>query len=151
MAIIDFRPKFGQDRLHTFKGVRYGEGVSSVSSVSRVFFILSSRGKDFEDPKDPWKVTQIPDDPHYIKIEITLDTLDRVDTNQQKLFNCHISFKEIYEAFRNTLKEAFYQQKALDLIIRLRNCDLKEAERIFQTFVDEGKVFRDPNGLWRFS
>jgi len=58
------------------------------------------------------------------------------------------SIVTIYETLRNTLKEAFYQQKAIDLIIQLRNCDLKEAENIFQIFVNEGKVFRDSYGLW---
>lgn len=57
----------------------------------------------------------------------------------------------IYETLRNNLKEPFYQQKALDLIVKLRNCDLTEAEKIFQTFVDEGKLFMDPYGLWMWS
>jgi len=61
------------------------------------------------------------------------------------------SIQEVYETLRNSLKEAFYQQKALDLIIQQRKCDLKEAEKIFQTFVDEGRLFKDNDGLWMWS
>jgi len=55
---------------------------------------------------------------------------------------------EVYEVLRNNLKEAFYQEKAIDLIIQQRKCNQKEAEQLFQLFVDEGKLFRDVYGLW---
>jgi len=60
------------------------------------------------------------------------------------------SIVSVYEALRNNFKEPFYEQKALDLIIQLRNCDLTEAEKLFQMFVDESKLFRDAYGLWSF-
>jgi len=55
---------------------------------------------------------------------------------------------DVYQNLRSNLTGAFLEKKALDLIMKLRNCDLTQAEQIFQQFVDEGKVFRDPDGLW---
>jgi putative DNA primase/helicase len=150
-ALIDFRPEIAKKRLCSFKGLRYSEGVSSVSGVSRVFLTLSSLGEEYEkEPwnKEPWEILEIPDEPSYIKIGITVDTLDRVDTKQQPLLT---TITEVYQTLRNNLKDAFYKQKALDLIIKLRNCDLAEAERLFQTFEEEGKLFKDSYGLWMWS
>jgi DNA-binding PadR family transcriptional regulator len=58
---------------------------------------------------------------------------------------------EVYEVLRNNLKEAFYQEKAIDLIIQQRKCNQKEAEQLFQLFVNEGKLFRDVYGLWMWN
>ncbi|RLI19472.1 hypothetical protein DRO54_08435 [Candidatus Bathyarchaeota archaeon] len=58
---------------------------------------------------------------------------------------------ELYDILRNELPEPFYENKAIDLIIKVRKCSFEEAERIFQIFVDEGKLFRDPYGLWHWS
>jgi putative DNA primase/helicase len=82
VAVIDLRAAIAKDRLHAFKGIRYSEGVASVSSVSRDFLILSSRRGDFE--KDPWKITEVPDESTYIKIGIALDTLDTPAMKQQQ-------------------------------------------------------------------
>lgn len=80
MAITDVRPPIEGKRIRAFKGIRYSDGASSVSTVSKVFYILVERAKDFS---EPWKVMKL-NDPSYIKMEITvdtLDTLDRVDRN----------------------------------------------------------------------
>jgi hypothetical protein len=61
------------------------------------------------------------------------------------------SLGAIYETLRNNFKEPFYEEKATDAIIQLRKCDITEAEKIFQTFVDEGKLFRDADGLWMWA
>lgn len=58
---------------------------------------------------------------------------------------------EVYATLRNTFSEPFYEQKAVDLIVKLRTCDSHEAQRVFQCFVDEGKLFRDSYGLWQFA
>jgi len=58
---------------------------------------------------------------------------------------------EVYEVLRSNLKEAFYQEKAIDLIIQQRKCDLEEAKQLFQVFVDEGKLFKDVYGLWMWN
>ena len=158
-ALIDFRPEIAKKRLCSFKGLRYSEGVSSVSGVSRFFLTLSSLKEEYEkEPwnKEPWEILEIPGEPSYIKIGITVDTLDRVDTKQQQLIATSAAtpaapIVEVYQALRSNLKEAFYKQKALDLIIKLRNCDLAEAERLFQTFEEEGKLFKDSYGLWMWN
>ena len=145
IALIDLRASIAKkDRFTAFKGIRYSEGVSGVSSVSRDFLILSSRRNDFL--KEPWKVIDIPDESSYIKIGITLDTLDTVDAKQRQL-----PIVEVYRTLRSSLKEAFYQQKAYDLIMQERKCSLEEAEKIFQTFVDEGKLFKNSYGLWMWA
>ena len=144
--VIDFRPKIAKKRFTAFKGLRYSEGVSSVSGVSSVFLTLSSRRLDLE--LDYWKVTEIPES-SYIKVRKRVDTLDAVDIKQQQL--PATSFPEVYEALRSSLKESFYQQRAIDVIIQQRKCDLKEAETLFQKFVDEGRLFKDSYGLWMWN
>jgi P4 family phage/plasmid primase-like protien len=145
VAVIDLRAAIAKDRLHAFKGIRYSEGVASVSSVSRDFLILSSRREDFN--KDPWRVIEIPGESTYIKIGITLDTLDTPATKQQQL-----PIVEVYQILRNQItKASFSQQEALDLIIQERKCSLEEAEKIFQVFVGEGRLFKDSYGLWMWN
>lgn len=153
IAVIDFKPEIGEKRIYTFKGFRYSEGVSNVSKVSRVFLTLSLRSEEFkkEPWKDHWKVMEIPNESSYIKIGNTLDTLDTLDTKQQQLPDATVAITDVYQVLRNNLKEAFYQQKAIDLIIQHRKCDLKEAEQLFQKFVDEGRLFMDSYGLWMWA
>lgn len=149
IGVIDLRASVAKKRFTAFKGIRYSEGVSSVSSV---FLILVSRRKEFE--KDPWKIIEIPEESSYIKIGITIDTLDTPDIKQQQLPAKVIAapaIAEVYRALRSNLKEAFYQQKAIDLIIQQRKCNLKEAEQLFQVFVNEGQLFKDSYGLWMWN
>jgi hypothetical protein len=79
---------------------------------------------------------------------------EQTDMDRNKGFRENLetpSIQDSYQALRSKFKESpFYQQKAIDLIVKSHKCDLKEAERIFQRLVDEGKLFRDPYGLWRF-
>lgn len=58
------------------------------------------------------------------------------------------SIPEVFEALRKHLKEPFDEGKAISLIAQLRQCDFEEAKKLFQIFVDEGKLFRDSYGLW---
>jgi len=58
------------------------------------------------------------------------------------------SIPEVYEALRKQFTEPFYENKAIELICKLRNCEYEEAKKLFDTFVDEGKLFRDAYGLW---
>jgi P4 family phage/plasmid primase-like protien len=149
IAVIDFRPEIGKERPRMFKGIRYSEGASSVSRVSRHFLTLSSRREEFE--KDPWKIMELPEDPSYIKVGIRVDTLDALDAKQQ-LLPTTTPIAEVYQTLRNNLNKAsFSQHEALDLIVQQRNCDLEEAEKIFQIFVDKGLLFKDSYGLWRWN
>jgi len=74
-----------------------------------------------------------------------------LDSTIQTLSPSTQTIPSIYEALRNNFKEPFYEQKAIDLIIQLRKCDSVEAEKLFQIFIDDGKVFRDSYGLWSFA
>lgn len=60
------------------------------------------------------------------------------------------SIPEVYEALRKELTEPFEEGKAIGLIAQLRKCDFNEARKLFQTLVDERKVFRDAHGLWQW-
>jgi hypothetical protein len=35
--------------------------------------------------------------------------------------------------------------------MKVRGCDMSEASRVFQTLVDEGKLFKDAYGLWHWT
>jgi hypothetical protein len=61
------------------------------------------------------------------------------------------SIPEVYEALRKEFKEPFHEGKAIGLIVKLRQCDYTEAEKLFQTFIAEGKLFRDSFGLWSWA
>ena len=80
VAVIDHRPKLEGGRVVTFKGVRYSEGVSTLSSVSRVFYTLSSRSEEFSN--GAWHVQKVDDE--IIKVSLkegkTLDRVDSLDT-----------------------------------------------------------------------
>jgi len=97
VAIVDFRPTVGGRRIHTFKGIRYIEGVSRVfeslsvkeaqkglmsnmSNMSKVFYTLIEQKKQL---KEPWKVMKL-DDPCYIKVGITVDRLDTLDRSPKQ-------------------------------------------------------------------
>jgi len=55
---------------------------------------------------------------------------------------------EVYNALREQFKEPFDEGKAISFIAQLRKCDFEEAKKLFQIFVDEGKLFKDNYGLW---
>ena len=78
VAVIDHRPRLGGERVVTFKGIRYSEGVSKLSNVSRVFYTLSSRAGEFTG--NGYIVTKADE---LIKVQVkereTLDRLDRLD------------------------------------------------------------------------
>jgi len=61
------------------------------------------------------------------------------------------SIPEVYEALREQFKEPFDEGKAVSFIAQLRKCNFEEAKRLFQIFVDEGKLFKDNYGLWVWS
>jgi transcriptional regulator with XRE-family HTH domain len=55
---------------------------------------------------------------------------------------------DVYNALREQFKEPFDEGKAISFIAQIRKCDFEEAEKLFQIFVDEGRLFRDAYGLW---
>lgn len=78
VAVIDHRPKINGVRVVTFKGVRYSQGVSALSGVSRVFYTLIERKADFNN--DGWNVEELYND-ELLKVSIKMTkTLDRIDS-----------------------------------------------------------------------
>lgn len=76
VAVTDFKPTVEGRRFTAFKGIRYSDAVSTLSSLSRAFYTLINRGKEF---KEPWRAVKL-NDPTYIKIEIPLDRVASLDT-----------------------------------------------------------------------
>jgi hypothetical protein len=62
----------------------------------------------------------------------------------------YISIPEVYETLRKRITKPFYTHEAVKLIRELRQCEPEEAQKIFQTFQNEGKVFLNPYGLWEW-
>jgi P4 family phage/plasmid primase-like protien len=71
-AISEYRPTIKKQRFTAFKGMRYRVGVSTLSTLSRVFYILSSLKGNYQNHG----YRLIEDYGDYIKIEIALDTPD---------------------------------------------------------------------------
>jgi P4 family phage/plasmid primase-like protien len=87
VAITDFKPQLSKSRIYTFRGIRYTpKTVSSMSNVSRVFYILSSLKENYQN--SGYHI--IGEYGDYIKIGITLDTLDPLDRCQRKLLSEHV-------------------------------------------------------------
>jgi len=63
----------------------------------------------------------------------------------------NISIPEVYETLRKQITQPFYTNEAVKLIRELRQCEPEEAQKIFQTFQNEGKVFLNPYGLWEWT
>ena len=80
-AISEYRPTIKKQRFTAFKGMRYRVGVSNLSTLSRVFYILSSLKGNYQN--HGYRLIEEYGD--YIKIEITLDTLDTPDSTSHKL------------------------------------------------------------------
>jgi hypothetical protein len=62
----------------------------------------------------------------------------------------YISIPEVYKALREQLTEPFYDHRAVQLIAQLRKCGLEDAKKVWQIFIDEGKVFQNSFGLWEW-
>ena len=75
-SIADFRPTVEGKRLHCFRGLRYkpveDKALSKLSRVSRVFYTLINK---IPEGVEGYQAVEL-DDNSYIKIDVTLDTLD---------------------------------------------------------------------------
>jgi putative DNA primase/helicase len=89
IPISDFRPEIRNERKRTLKGIRYTEGVSKVSNVSKVFYSLSSRKQDFNN--EIFEINDL-DNSTYIEIVVKdipelkekekVDIMDTMDIKQ---------------------------------------------------------------------
>jgi putative DNA primase/helicase len=144
MAVNDFRPKVEGKRFTAFKGIRYSDAVSTLSGVSRVFFILVERAKDF---KKPWDVAKL-NDPSYIKIGLALDSPDSLDTAKPKPA---VLTQENVEKVLNALTKAMYPRDSATTQEVAREAGLLEAdvEAILKQLQREGKVYSPYPSWWK--
>jgi hypothetical protein len=61
------------------------------------------------------------------------------------------SIREVYSFLRAQLNKPFNEGEAIALIAKFRQCSFEEAQKLFQNFVDEGKLFKDTYGLWHWA
>jgi len=61
------------------------------------------------------------------------------------------SIPEVYEVLREKLKHPFYTHEAVKLVRQVRQCEPEEAEKLFEVYKNEGKVFLNPYGLWEWT
>ena len=63
----------------------------------------------------------------------------------------YISIPDVYKTLREKLTKPFYTHEAVKLIREIRQCDSREAEKLFEIFQNEGKVFQNSYGLWEWA
>ncbi|MEM4704528.1 MAG: hypothetical protein QXJ02_05620, partial [Candidatus Bathyarchaeia archaeon] len=151
IAVTEYRPSIEKTRMHTFKGIRYSANTPSVSTVSKVFYTLMEKADAFNN--DAYKITKL-NDAGLIKVEIALDSLDRLDREKHKqeslaIFRQASTIQEVIEQIRFKFSEDT-KEKFQQLAIQLGGLTENEAEHLFNQLVDEGKLAMTPTGLWRW-
>ena len=63
----------------------------------------------------------------------------------------YISIPDVYKTLREKLTKPFYTHEAVKLIKEVRQCTSEEAEKLFQIWQNEGKVFLNAYGLWEWT
>ena len=147
VTIADYRPKMEGKRLYTFKGIRYSANVSSVSKVSRVFYTLMEHADQFK--TNVYNVEELSDD-SFIKIEITLDSIDSLDTASHKLApssNLREKLEEIKAwLVANRDSEGLVDSAALALKCVELGLD---AQKTVKILLDDSQIFEVPAmGKW---
>ena len=149
VAVIDHRPKLGGGRIVTFKGVRYSEAASTLSSVSRVFYTLSSRSEEFNN--SVWKVQKIDDE--LIKVSLkegkTVDRVDSLDTDVKSLPGEGLAEKlEQLKAWLLENKDANSMVGDEALAFKIRQLSLN-VTRVIQILKDDCLISEAPDiGKW---
>ena len=67
------------------------------------------------------------------------------------LSSLNASIPDVYRALREKLTKPFYTHEAVKLIKEVRQCTSEEAEKLFQIWQNEGKIFLNPYGLWEWT
>ncbi|MGC8896564.1 MAG: hypothetical protein ACP5LB_07385 [Candidatus Bathyarchaeia archaeon] len=62
----------------------------------------------------------------------------------------NIFIPEVYKTLREKLTKPFYTHEATQIIMQIKQCSPEEAENLFEIFKNEGRVFRNPYGLWEW-
>jgi hypothetical protein len=95
---------------------------------------------------------------YFLSLEKVKDLAERLGISESSLStkcenplsSVSASIPDVYNALREQLKEPFYDHRALDLIMKVKQCDLEDAKKVWQIFIDEGKVFQNNFGLWEW-
>jgi len=149
VAVVDYRPKIEGERVVTFKGIRYSEGVSTLSNVSRVFYTLSSRTGEFNN--GVWKVQRV--DNETIKVSLkerkTLDRVDSLDTAFKTL--PEIGLAEKLERLKTWLLQNKNEDGLIDaaeLASKIREFKL-DVQKTIRLLKNEYWIFEVPDfGKW---
>lgn len=104
-AIAEYRPTLEGKRFTAFKGIRYRADVSTLSTLSRVFYHLNENSEQF---KKNYKVTAMPET-DFVKIEITPDTIDTLDAEKQQTLSIQTPVKPS-EQHDETIEDTGYHQ-----------------------------------------
>ena len=95
---------------------------------------------------------------YFLSLEKVKDLAERLGISESSLSGkCEnplssvtASIPEVYNALREKLTHPFYTHEAVKLIREVRQCEPEEAEKIFETFQNEAKVFLNSYGLWEW-
>jgi len=97
---------------------------------------------------------------YFLKLSQVQDLAERLGVESSKssssskftysVSSLNTSIPDIYNTLREQLTEPFYDHRAIQLIAQLRKCDLEDAKKVWQIFIEEGKVFQNSFGLWEF-
>jgi putative DNA primase/helicase len=150
-AVADYKPTIKGTRFYTFKGLRYGLNASNLSTQSRVFYTLIEKSDLFRN--NGYKVTTLPG-MNFIKIEIPLDSLDRVDDQDHeshKLSSSPSSLKEKLEEIKNWIVANKDSDGLVDSEALAKKCteiDV-DVQSTIKILLDEYQIFKVPvMGKW---
>ena len=95
---------------------------------------------------------------YFLSLEKVKDLAERLGISESSLSgkcenplnSVSASIPDVYKALREQLTYPFYTHEAVKLIREIRQCTPEEAEKLFETFQREGKVFLNPYGLWEW-
>ena len=89
------------------------------------------------------------------RYNVTIERSERCERSERSeggsVEKAKATIPEVEEQLRNELTYPFDDGKAIMLISKLRSCDPIEATKIFGKFVEEGKLAKNPYGLWEWT
>jgi putative DNA primase/helicase len=150
-AVADYKPTIKGTRFYAFKGLRYGLNASRLSTQSRVFYTLFEKNDLFG--KKGYRATRLPDT-NFIKIEIALDSLDRVDDQDHeshKLASFQSSFQEKLGEIKDWLVTNKDKEGMVDSQIFADKCKQSglDVQKTVKILIDEYQIFEVPTvGKW---
>lgn len=156
VAVADYKPTMKGKRFTAFKGIRYHLNASTPSTLSRVFYHLIEKSDLLK--SNGYKVKKLPGT-NFIKIEVTVDSLDGLDKDHMKLEECRShkpasppsSLKEKLEEIKTWLVQNKDEEGLIDSQIFADKCKQLglEVERAAMILLDEYQIFEVPVvGKW---